>query len=332
MEDVIRWVTKVYGETSSFLPLDGDASARDFYRIESKGKTCIVMDSSRTPIWPWLDIHSLLSSLDFPVPKVIVSDDTKGFVIQEDCGNTRLCDVEDSQLFTSFLTEALSLLRRTRREITPEMARNSIAGRRYFTPSFFMAEMEHTLEHLFFRLLRVPVEDLLDLQSALRDLSERAMGTGKTIFTHRDFHSANLMVHKGKVVIIDWQDARFGPPCYDIASLLRDSYRDIGHGWKGLASANLIGMGGGNMFEFVFSAMQRNMKAIGTFAYQYRVLGKHNYLQYIPQTLRYLEDYSKICPAVKETVDIIYNLIDTHTGEIDLRDFRNPDSPVKINL
>lgn len=332
MEDVARWIGEKYGPASSITSLNGDASDREFYRMTSGNSSFIVMDSSRTPLWPWLDIHSLLKKMDFPVPEVILSDESKGYVIQEDLGNQHLCDVEGEKQYTMYLQKSLGLLRRLQREIAPEQASTSISGRRYFTPSFFMAELEHTLEHLFFRLLRVPVDELREVQSLFRDLSGRAMGTGNTVFTHRDFHSANLMIHNGKVHIVDWQDARQGPPCYDLASLLRDSYVDCGNQWKGMASSFILGVNGANMFEFVFSALQRNMKALGTFAYQYRVRGNDRYLKHIPQTLRYLDGYSKVCPAVKKTVDTVINLIETHTGEIDLRDFRDSDLPVKIIL
>ena len=332
MESLVRWLNERYGTVSNVFPIDGDASARDFYRMEHGGNSFVVMDSSHTPLWPWLDIHDLLMGMDFPLPKIFISDESKGYVVQEDLGNIRLCDVEEPETYEKYLKESLSLLKRLQWEISPELASGSISGRRYFTPSFFMAELEHTLEHLFFRLLRVPVEDLLVLQNHFRELSEKAMGSGTTVFTHRDLHSANLMIHKNKVHIIDWQDARQGPPCYDLSSLLRDSYRDCGDDWKRFASSYILGMGGANMFEFVFSALQRNMKAIGTFAYQYRVLGNDKYLNYIPKTLRYLEGYSKACPAVSPIVDTVLHLIETHTGEIDLRNFRDTDSPVKINL
>ena len=332
MEDIARWVGERYGSVSSITPIAGDASDREFFRMESGGKSYVVMDSSHTPLWPWLDIHGLMKGMDFPLPRIILSDEELGYVIQEDLGNTRLCDVEDKKAYDGYLTESLGLLKRLQRDISPEIASNSIAGRRYFTPSFFMAELEHSLEHLFFRLLRVPMEDLIELQGHFRELSEKAMGSGLTSFTHRDYHSANLMIHKGKVYIIDWQDARQGPPCYDLASLLRDSYRDCGDHWKRLASSYVLGIGGANMFEFVFSALQRNMKAIGTFAYQYRVLGNDKYLRYIPVTLRYIEGYTKVCPAVKPTVDTIIKLIDIYTGEIDLRNFRDSDMPMKIKL
>lgn len=332
MENLERWIGDMYGSPGSITPIAGDASDREFYRMQHRGNSFVVMDSSRTPLWPWLDIYNLLEGMDFPLPKVILSDEARGYVIQEDLGNTRLCDVEEQESYDVYLSESLSLLKRLQREISPELDNDTISGRRYFTPSFFMAELEHTLEHLFFRLLRVPIKNLFELQNHFRELSERAMGSGNTVFTHRDFHSANLLIHKGKVHIIDWQDARRGPPCYDLASLLRDSYRDSGNGWKGLASSYILGIAGANLFEFVFSALQRNMKALGTFAYQYRVLGKDKYLKYIPLTLRYLEGYSKVCPAVKPTVDAVVDLIDAHTGEIDLRNFRDSDSPVRINM
>ena len=47
------------------------------------------------------------------------------------------------------------------------------------------------------------------------------------VLCHRDYHSRNLMLHGGRLYIIDFQDARMGPDTYDLVSLLRDSYVDI---------------------------------------------------------------------------------------------------------
>ena len=44
---------------------------------------------------------------------------------------------------------------------------------------------------------------------------------------HRDYHSRNLMLHEGRLYMIDFQDARMGPDTYDLVSLLRDSYVDL---------------------------------------------------------------------------------------------------------
>ena len=47
------------------------------------------------------------------------------------------------------------------------------------------------------------------------------------VLCHRDYHSRNLMLHDGRLCIIDFQDARLGPDTYDLVSLLRDSYLDL---------------------------------------------------------------------------------------------------------
>ena len=38
---------------------------------------------------------------------------------------------------------------------------------------------------------------------------------------HRDFQSRNLMVHQGRLWLIDFQGMRFGPPAYDLAGFDR---------------------------------------------------------------------------------------------------------------
>src|SRR5262249_57178565 len=43
------------------------------------------------------------------------------------------------------------------------------------------------------------------------------------VLTHRDFHARNLMSCREALYWIDFQDARIGPPHYDLASLLRAS-------------------------------------------------------------------------------------------------------------
>ncbi|MFH1729166.1 MAG: phosphotransferase [Pseudomonadota bacterium] len=44
------------------------------------------------------------------------------------------------------------------------------------------------------------------------------------VFTHRDFHSRNLMIKNNRLFNIDFQDALMAPATYDLASLLFDAY------------------------------------------------------------------------------------------------------------
>jgi aminoglycoside/choline kinase family phosphotransferase len=128
------------------------------------------------------------------------------------------------------------------------------------------------------------------------------------VLCHRDYHSRNLMLHEGSLYIIDFQDARMGPDTYDLVSLLRDSYVDFGDREVDELIAYFLALKGQPLTageaatqefrqRFDLMALQRNLKALGTFGYQTTARGNPVYIQYIPRTLRYakknLERYER---------------------------------------
>ncbi len=117
---------------------------------------------------------------------------------------------------------------------------------------------------------------------------------------HRDYHSRNLMLHEGSLYIIDFQDARMGPDTYDLASLLRDSYVDLTAAQvdeliafflavKGTPAGTSRGDEAEFRRRFDLMALQRNLKALGTFGYQTTTRNNAVYIQYIPRTLNYVK-------------------------------------------
>ncbi len=124
---------------------------------------------------------------------------------------------------------------------------------------------------------------------------------------HRDYHSRNLMLSEGSLYIIDFQDARMGPDTYDLVSLLRDSYVDIADReldeliayFLALKTRDGAPAAAADEFRrrFDLMALQRNLKALGTFGYQTITRRNTVYIQYIPRTLRYartnLEKYPR---------------------------------------
>ena len=113
---------------------------------------------------------------------------------------------------------------------------------------------------------------------------------------HRDYHSRNLMLHDEQLYIIDFQDARMGPDTYDLVSLLRDSYVDLPEQTVSELIAYFLALKGDDGQEAAFRdrfdvmALQRNLKALGTFGYQTTARRNPVYIQYIPRTLRYVRD------------------------------------------
>jgi hypothetical protein len=104
------------------------------------------------------------------------------------------------------------------------------------------------------------------------------------------------MYHQDRLYIIDFQDARMGPDTYDLVSLLRDSYVDLPEQTVNDLLAYFLALKGGTGREeafrerFAVMALQRNLKALGTFGYQTTARRNPVYIQYIPRTLRYVRD------------------------------------------
>ena len=49
----------------------------------------------------------------------------------------------------------------------------------------------------------------------------------RNFLVHRDYHSKNIFYKNKGIIIIDYQDAVYGSPLYDLVSLVNDCYKDI---------------------------------------------------------------------------------------------------------
>ena len=120
------------------------------------------------------------------------------------------------------------------------------------------------------------------------------------------------------IVLVDFQDALLAPPFYDLASLLRDSYLAvppqvsealmllyIGEARKAGIPLPQSECEARRLFDLV--ALERNLKALGTFSYHGLVLGRERYLAGIPLTLKHVranrEADSPILAPVTEIVE-----------------------------
>lgn len=95
------------------------------------------------------------------------------------------------------------------------------------------------------------------------------------------------MVTKGELAVIDFQDARMGPVTYDLVSLLRDSYveHDLDFVAEMIEEFRRGTDSPGFESEFDLMALQRNLKALGTFGFQISVNDSEVYRPYVTTTL-----------------------------------------------
>ena len=321
-----RLLAAVWGNElpTSAEKLAGDASTRVYFRAfyREKGSAVIMLQphAGRDEEVAFLEIQEFLEALGLPVPRVYAHDKKQGLVVLEDLGDKLLESVVEQLSGTQLrdvYEEAVNLLLRMRRATV-----NLASGCRVFSLAFdeakLMEEMHFFLTHFVKGLCKI--EPSVAASSTLEDFFLRVCRTlaaQPRIFTHRDFHSRNLILHENRLVMIDFQDARMGPAQYDLASLLRDSYVTLPEDLvEELLSAYMDEVAATAdssraRFRYIFDVMslQRNIKALGTFGYQFSVRGSSRYASSIPRTAAYVSrnigiypEFTRFRSAVEEFI------------------------------
>ena len=285
---------------SAVIPLTGDASTRRYFRVIPADGPSLVLALHEGPIeiatLPFINVGRLLERMGLPVPAILGHSDGLGILALQDLGDVTL----QAHLGAGTLTEHASLyrqavafvdvLQRRGRELeSPEHAPYQIA----FDVEKLTWELDYFVRHFLegYRGVSLSAAERTALAGEWAAIVEE-LAAEPRVLCHRDYHSRNLMLHEGQLYIIDFQDARLGPDTYDLVSLLRDSYVDISdRELDELVAyfAALRGIADASEFRrrFDLMAVQRNLKALGTFGYQTITRQNPVYIQYIPRTLRY---------------------------------------------
>lgn len=275
----------------SIVPLAGDGSDRRYCRINCHdGQTLILMvlpptDGARLAAgnYDWLDIADLLIEHDIPCPQVIAKLD-KALVI-EDCGDVMLTDrYRQRQLFERCFAIAGKFLK-----LRPD--NSHVCWQRRFSSEAYQAEFNFFRRMFIDKALGIKlaeatkkqfVEDCAKLSDYLEQFS--------SFFVHKDFHSRNLMVVDDSLIkVIDFQDACLGSPLYDLISLCFDSYLPLSnHQRRELFVAGCQRLNQQTTIDtehWPALLLQRQLKAIGSFAKLTIVSKKGNYLKYVQPAL-----------------------------------------------
>jgi aminoglycoside/choline kinase family phosphotransferase len=285
---------------SAVIPLTGDASTRRYFRVIPAEGPSLVLALHEGPIevatLPFINVARLFERMGLPVPAVVGHSDSLGILALQDLGDVTL----QAHLGAGTLTEHASLyrqavafvdvLQRRGQELaSPEHAPYQVA----FDVEKLTWELDYFVKHFLegYRGVILSPAERTALAGECASIVEE-LAAEPRVLCHRDYHSRNLMLHEGQLYIIDFQDARLGPDTYDLASLLRDSYVDISdRELDELVAyfAALRGIADASEFRrrFDLMAVQRNLKALGTFGYQTITRQNPVYIQYIPRTLRY---------------------------------------------
>ena len=304
----------------SLTMLKGDASDRRYFRIKYKPETpnsdpesssgrtpnSVVMMVLASPIHsglPFINVQSHLRKCGVTVPEIYYYDEKKGFLFLEDYGDITLEEwikEKDANIISKYYKRIIDSLLNIQIKGSDKSIGDCVAFNLRFDVEKLMWELNFMIEHMIFGLLIKSMDngDLDELRDYLLDLCQ-ILSNQRQYLNHRDYHSRNIMVKDGDLRFLDFQDARMGPCQYDLCSLLRDSYTVLDEelademieyyiSQKELIEGESIDR---NEFRRIFDYMsvQRNLKAVGTFAYQKMAKGNDRYLKHIPPTLNYVK-------------------------------------------
>ncbi len=312
-------------------PLAGDASNRRYFRLRVTGApvTSIILmqlaepeafkqseeavSGGSVPITelPFLNIRAHLAGAGVGVPTLYGYDAVAGLLYLEDFGDVTLAQACGAAATAAahapvadLYRDAVDVLASLHVQATRPEATGCLAFHRGFDVPLLMWEFEHFLEYGVVARRGRPMcaDDLLPIQAEFQTIAGW-LASQPRVFTHRDYHSRNLMVraaarHGSRLGVLDFQDALMGPATYDLASLLRDAYVALDEDLVDELIARYLSRVTGRLdvpadrtaFRrlFDYTSIQRNLKAAGRFVYIDRIKRNPTFLADIPRVLGYV--------------------------------------------
>ena len=283
---------------SKLKSLSGDASFRKFYRYNN---IIIVVSKKETRknLLIYDAINKILIKNKIKAPKLI-SQNYKSKNIQiEDFGNFTVYQEmkKNSKKKLIYYKKIIKLLNSVQKIKTKRI--KTFLGSIYKVPKYskkiLLSEAKLFLDWYVPKKIKKKNQTLLKKKLILvfKSLINKIKFSSQT-FVHRDFHVSNLMIKNKKLCLIDSQDAVYGNPAYDLASLIDDVRLKTSTRFKQDIFEEYIKTNKKmniNNFknDFEILSVLRNLKIIGIFTRLSIRDNKNNYLKLIPYAWKLIE-------------------------------------------
>lgn len=299
----------------SVKPLAGDGSDRCYYRITDADKQTHVLmmlqgadrESLREGSYDWVRIAKILGSENIRTPDIYQIFSQDGAILHEDLGDLTL------EAYIASLAAPTEIKQTYDRvvDLWSNMIQIQSPGpwqNRSFNRDKYLFELSFLKTHLLQPESLIKSQEFVVLEKEFEKLSSK-IGSPKGVFTHRDFHSRNLMVKNAEVILIDYQDAMMGPASYDLVSLCFDPYVPLPSAQRLEIFSRGLQVGSVSELDWPLVLLQRLLKAIGSFGYLTLSKKKGNYLKYVSPaiaSLKELSDHFSAFPFIQK--ELLYRL------------------------
>ena len=287
------------------MQIAGDASFRTFYRLKSKKKNKIIVLATKEKyknLIAYSVINKFLRTNNIHAPKLYASDFSKGVIVIEDFGNISfhkiLVKKKDKLIIYKKLIDLLLKIQK----IKPKTKIKNINGGFHVLNKYSRKYLfeESDLFFDWYLPLFLSKKKVLNIKNKSKKILlklYKKLNFPNSYFVHRDYHSQNLMKTKGKIGVIDSQDALIGNPAYDLVSLIDDvriknskKLKNKIYSYYLIKNIKNLKNNSKNFLEdFNILSVQRSLKIIGIFARLFKRDKKDQYLKFIPYTWQILE-------------------------------------------
>ena len=294
--------------------LGGDASYRRYYRVQDGDRSYILMDAppEHGGVALFQERSDQFRACRLPVPQIHAADSAQGFLLLEDYGDRWLYHDLTGAPETA-MTQALALL--------GDWQRKTAALHDAIPP--YALDRLHT-EASLMREWFLPWLDIRADSAPLQALETRLAAEvhQPAVCVHRDYHCRNLMRRAdGSIGILDYQDALWGHPAYDLVSLTRDCYlrypsadvRRWEENFRARHHPAIAAQDWARACDAV--SLQRHLKVLGLFVRLATRDGKSGYLADLPRVLAYahseaatLPEYAPLAAVLQEAASVLQKM------------------------
>jgi aminoglycoside/choline kinase family phosphotransferase len=265
--------------------LRGGASTRNFFRVSFGNESLVAMvypEENKQEIERIARLTGLYREYGLKVPEIkeIIGN---RILLQEDLG-----DVLVQTAYNRFNKDGRKKLLERIADMVVTLSRIPPAHTAAILDTARMKwEMDFFVTH-FVPHFCPPRVDTEDLREKLHGMVDN-IGPIDT-FAHRDFHSRNMLYYKEDIYLVDFQDSLKAPVYYDLVSFAFDAYLDLKSRRLRMFFMDSLKKRGLTVDDqqFLLTALQRNIKALGTFGFQVTVRRNLTYKKYIRRTIRHI--------------------------------------------
>ena len=298
-------------QNAELTALTDGGSDRNFYRIKEGDASVVVMASTtqRFDIESYISVGAFLFKHGIGVPRIYAHDDEKQVVLLEDLGDDSLLQLlkkaAGAQEIKRYYEQVLASLAEMQVKTKKHLHDCDYLIGRSFGYEAFRWETDYFTECFLKRFCGLAIDNDEELDREFHQLAA-SLDSEPRYFMHRDFQSQNIYFKDGKPRFIDFQTATKGLLQYDSVSLLKDAYFKLEENLRAeLLDFYLETLESNwgmdiNRESFIWTfhrtGLQRNMQALGAFAYLAMDKGKTDFAAHIPTALFYLRDALKQFP------------------------------------